>query len=270
MATCLFVGRVDHTRLRPRLHSFRYRVAMLYLDLAALDGDLARFPWLLGKWFSPLRFRRGDHLGAEHEPLAVAVRRLIATRAGVEPQGPIHLLTGFGFMAWRFNPVSFYYCFNRAGDAIDFVVAEVTNTPWRERHCYVLDFRGSAPPASGEPLLEVGHGKGFHVSPFMPMDTRYLWQVGVPGEQLALAIAVERGGEPLFSAGLDLERRPFSRAELWRAFAHMPFTTLKVVAAIHWQALRLWLKGVPFHPHPGSLPTHGGDGDTTTVSGDRP
>ncbi|MDY0069658.1 MAG: DUF1365 domain-containing protein [Porticoccaceae bacterium] len=250
MATCLYIGRVDHSRFQPREHRFHYRMALLYLDLDTQDADLARFPWLMGKVFSPLRFRRGDHLGEAGESLAASARRLVAERTGVEPSGPVRLLTGFGFMAFRFNPVSFYYCFDANDRRVEFVIAEVTNTPWLERHCYVLDFRGQGEGA----LLATRHGKGFHVSPFMPMDTTYDWRLDVPGETLRLAIAVGRGGEPLFSAGLRLERRPFTRGELLRAFAAMPFTTLKVVGAIYWQALRLWLKGARFHPHPESSP----------------
>jgi len=126
------------------------------------------------------------------------------------------------------------------------VVAEVTNTPWGERHYYVLDARNQP---SGQTLL-FDHSKGFHVSPFMPMDTHYHWRIQIPADRFALVIAVEEGGEELFSAGLRLQERPFTRAQLLRGFLLMPFTSLKVVAAIHWQALRLWLKSAPFHSHP--------------------
>ena len=262
MATCLYVGRVDHTRLEPREHRFTYRVALLYLDLDTLDADLARFPWLLGRIFSPLRVRRRDHLGGGDQSLAASARGLVAARTGIEPSGPVRLLTGFGFMAFRFNPVSFYYCFDASDSRVEFVIAEVTNTPWLERHYYVLDFRGQG----GQTLLAASHGKGFHVSPFMAMDTTYDWRLEVPGDRLRLAIAVRREGASLFSAGLRLRRRPFTRAELFSAFAAMPFTPLKVVGAIYWQALRLWRKGARFHPHPGvSHPSQ-----TPAVTGDKP
>lgn len=246
MATCLYAGRVDHARYRPRHHRFHYRMLMLYLDLGHMERDLARFPWLMGKWFSPLRFRRADHMGSADKPLEDCVRHYVAAETGARPQGPIRLLTGFGFMAHRFNPVSFYYCFDWTDTRLEAVVAEVTNTPWGERHCYVLDARNQ--PAAQTLLFE--HDKGFHVSPFMPMETRYLWRIQIPADRFALVIGVEEGGEKLFSAELNLEERPFTRAELLRGFMAMPFTSIKVVAAIHWQALRLWLKSTPFYSHP--------------------
>jgi len=251
LATCLYAGRVDHVRHRPRHHRFDYRMLMLYLDLGSMDRDLARFPWLMGRWFSPLRFRREDHMGGDqqgsaNQPLEDCVRHHVAAETGARPQGPIRLLTGFGFMAHRFNPVSFYYCFDWTDTRLEAVVAEVTNTPWGERHYYVLDARNQP---SGQTLL-FDHSKGFHVSPFMPMDTHYHWRIQIPADRFALVIAVEEGGEELFSAGLRLQERPFTRAQLLRGFLLMPFTSLKVVAAIHWQALRLWLKSAPFHSHP--------------------
>jgi DUF1365 family protein len=218
---------------------------MLYLDAERLNNDLGRYAGLTGRWYSPLRFRRGDHLGSGDQSLADGARDLVQKELGVRPSGGVFLLTGFGFMAHRFNPVSFYYCFDEAGKSLDFVIAEVTNTPWGQRHCYVLDCRESAGQTS-----ELSHDKVFHVSPFMPMDTRYHWAIECPGEMLKLRIDVSREQSPLFSAGLNLSRKPLTRLNLWRCLCWMPFTSIKVVAAIHWQAFCLWLKKNPFYPHP--------------------
>ena len=247
MAACLYSGRVEHTRFGPRRHRFGYRMTMLFLELTPLDRDLLPYRWLMASRLSPFRIRPEDHMPSRRGNLDAAVRGLIERRAGIRPTGPIRLLTGFGFMLWRFNPLSLYYCYDRDDANLEWVVAEVTNTPWRERFCYVLDMRGQV---AGKPQI-LQHEKRFHVSPFMPMDTRYHWRLTTPGQDLGVTIAITREDQPLFSAGLELRRRSLSRRALLATFLSMPFTTLKVVAAIYWQALRLWLKGAPFHAHPG-------------------
>lgn len=250
MATCLYTGRVEHIRYRPRLHRFRYRMAMLYLDLDEPEA-LAGFSALTGRWFSPLRFRGRDHGGGQAD-LKSFVQELIEERTGAVHQGPVHLLTGFGFMAYRFNPVSFYYCHAPDGERLQFVVAEVTNTPWHERHYYVLDVRHQHGAQ-----VQYRHPKAFHVSPFMGMDNEYQWRIGMPGKDLSVDIGVNHGSERLFSAVLWLNRKPLTRRNLWLSLAWMPFNSLKVIVAIHWQALRLWLKKAPFYPHPGSTVSSG-------------
>lgn len=220
---------------------------MLYLDVDRLMIDLKPYQNFVGRWFSPLRFRLEDHLATPGQSLSDTVRSQVKKHCGFWPDGSVNLLTGFGFMAHRFNPVSFYYCFSSCGDKLQAVVAEVTNTPWGERHCYVLDCRGQ--PGR---RIEVEHPKDFHVSPFMPMNTHYQWKIGLPEDHLTLGIGVQHEGRRLFSAVLDLKRQPLTRANLFRAWLAMPFTSLKVIAAIHWQAFRLWLKKTPIYPHPPS------------------
>jgi DUF1365 family protein len=146
-----------------------------------------------------------------------------------------------------FNPVTFYYCYDATGARIETVVAEITNTPWGERHSYVLP----APPglAPGD-TLDFGFGKDFHVSPFMPMDLAYHWRFSAPGRRLAVHMENHRDGEAVFDATLALTRREITGTALAGVLLRFPFSTLRVLAAIYWQALRLKLKGVPFHDHP--------------------
>jgi DUF1365 family protein len=144
--------------------------------------------------------------------------------------------------------LSVFYCFDAAGSQIEAVVAEVTNTPWGERYCYVLE-ADSARRSPG--ALQARTMKEFHVSPFMGMELAYDWSLGVPGERLRLVIANrERDGGLLFDAALALERREISGWSLARALLRYPLLTFQVVAAIYWQALRLWIKKVPFCSHP--------------------
>lgn len=243
LASCLYEGIVHHRRRLPFEHSFRYRLFQVYLDLGELDdvfrghlGWSTRRPSLA--WF-----RRGDHLGDPNEPLADSVRNLVESETGQRPQGPIRLLTHLRYLGFVMNPVSFYYCFDESGDDVEAVVAEVHNTPWNERHCYVLDTP-----------IRAGHhpefGKAFHVSPFLPMSMRYRWSVGFPGRSLGLRIENHDDRGLVFDAALSLRRRPITAANLLRCLVRFPLMTGQVFAGIYWQALRLWWKGAAYQPHP--------------------
>lgn len=235
MKSCLYAGRVRHRRFQPRAHEFQYSLFMAYLDLDELERVFAG-RWLWSTRRAALaRFAREDHVGDPTVPLAEAVRALVAERTGERPAGPIRLLTHLRYLGYVFNPVSFYYCYDR-DESLRTVVAEVNNTPWGERHCYVVPARATT-------------RKALHVSPFMPMDLEYHWRFGAPGERLAVHMALERAGERVFDASLALERKPITNGVLLRH----PFMTAKVIAAIHWEALRLWLKRVPFHTHPAKV-----------------
>jgi hypothetical protein len=229
-ASAIYEGVVSHARRGPRAHAFSYRVYMLYLDLGELPG--------LG-----LRgFRRSDYLGDPSRDLAEAVRDRVEAALGFRPSGPVRLLTHVRSLGYVFNPVSFYYCFDADGETLRAVVAEITNTPWNERHAYVLPAGAGGADARFE--------KRFHVSPFFPMEQEYAWSLGVPGERLDVEMQNVQDGSEVFRARLALRRRAWSPAAHRRATFLQPLMAWKVHAAIYWQALRLWVKGTPFHVHP--------------------
>lgn len=253
MNSCLYEGTVAHRRFGPVDHAFEFPLFLVYLDLDEL-ATVFRGRWLWStRRPAPARFRREDHLGSPRVPLADAVRDLVAARGGERPQGPVRLLTHLRYFGYGFNPVSFYYCFAPGGSRVEAVVAEVRNTPWNERHCYVLRLgdapqRGEGEAHQGAPLVTP---KVFHVSPFMGMDQSYGWSLGEPGERLRVGIeSRDREGRRVFAAGLALRRVEIGGWSLARALCRYPVMTAQVIAAIYWQALRLRRKGVPQHPHP--------------------
>lgn len=245
MQSCIYEGLVSHTRSEPVRHRFRYRLFMMYVDLDELPALFAR------RWFWSIsrpaiaRFRREKHLGVGD--LGSAVRDRVETETGSRPQGPIRLLTNFCYFGYGFNPVSFYYCFAADGETVQAVVVEVNNTPWGEQTSYVESCENSLYVA-GRWRFKVE--KQMHVSPFMPMDVAYTWAMSAPGKNLSVYMANQVDGQRVFSANLALQRKEISSLSLATVLMRFPLQSLRVIVAIHWQALRLWMKRVPLYAHP--------------------
>lgn len=242
MYSAIYTGWVSHQRLQPKLHGFRYRLFMLYLDLEELPALFER-----NRCWSYLRpnlayFRRQDYFGDPQQPLADCIRALVEQKSGQRPLGRIALLTHLRYWGVCFNPVSFYYCYHPEGQ-LQAIVSHITNTPWGEDHAYVHVCDGSTD-------LVFTFDKSFHVSPFMPMEIRYTWQFSAPAHTLTVHMQNWREEEAQFFATLKLEKQPWSVQALNRLLWRFPWMTGKVIAGIYWQALRLWLKRIPFYSHP--------------------
>jgi DUF1365 family protein len=256
-ASAIYEGTVRHRRFAVRAHELRHRLALAYIDLDELPDLLGGR--LLARRPGLVRFRRRDYLGADPSiPLADAVRDAVRAQTGSRPVGPIRLLTQLRTCGLCFNPVSFYYCLDRSGETVLWVLAEVTNTPWGERHAYVLAPRPANPAAAASPpappakVLRGSLPKALRVSPFMGMDHRYEWRLTAPAQTLSVHIASHRGQRLAFDATLALRRRELTRASLARVTARYPLATLRVLALIYAHGAALKLKGVPLHPHPRS------------------
>ncbi|MES1259467.1 MAG: DUF1365 domain-containing protein [Gemmatimonadota bacterium] len=247
MNSGIYRGWVRHRRTADVRHTFRYSVFMMYLDLAELPEVFAR-RWLWSATRPALaRFRRSDYYGDPAVPLDLAVRDLVAERTGRRPDGPIRLLTNLRYFGFVMNPVSFYYCYDAADTRVEAIVAEVTNTPWGERHAYVMTADALLPPASTQ---RFALAKVLHVSPFFGMDHRYDWRFSAPGHRLVVRMNnLTRRGKA-FDATLVLQRHEITGTTLAATLLRHPFMTLKVAAGIYWQAFRLWARGARFHHHP--------------------
>ncbi len=248
MESAIYEGWIQHRRHRPVDRTFRYPIFMVYLDLTETGSVFGTHPLWSAEKANVVSFRRTDYLGDPALPLDEAVRQAVSGQLGRRPDGAVRMLTHLRTFGHCFNPVTFYYCFDRGG-RLDAIAAEIENTPWRERHCYVLD---AADPANG-----IGDGwtrhrfnKSFHVSPFMDMDQQYDWRFQHPGEMLGVHMNSTEAGRAMLDVTLGLERREMIRQQMGRVIIRFPLLTLKVVAAIYWQALRLWLRRVPFYTHP--------------------
>ena len=242
-ASCLYEGTIRHRRFAVRRYEFSHRLALAYVDLDELP-ELLRGR-LIARWPGPLRFRRRDYLGDPAVPLRDAVADTVQAKTGVRPHGPIRVLTHLRSFGHCFNPVSFYYCLDASGENFEAVLAEVTNTPWGERHSYVL---GAEPHTPG--VLTGGLDKALHVSPFMGMDHRYAWRLHPPAQTLSVHIESHRAGSLAFDATLALRRHELTRASAARLAVRYPLATVRVLALIYAHAVRLRLRGISVHPHP--------------------
>ncbi|UBH27298.1 DUF1365 domain-containing protein [Aeromonas enteropelogenes] len=237
--SAIWRGSVRHRRFAPRVHVFSYHLFMLGLDLDELPG-LDQGRWFAVERAGLLSFRRQDYLRGSAGPLKQAVWDKVAELGGdADPKGRVLLLGNVRCLGFYFSPVNFYFC-DRQGKT-RYLLAEVSNTPWNERHYYLLDLAALAP-----------HDKDFHVSPFMELAMRYHWRIRPPAQETLIHIESHpvSGEAKLFDATLALRRVPLSRKELVALLVRWPWMTMRVLLGIYWQALRLFIKRTPIFTHP--------------------
>ena len=251
MNSCIYTGEVNHRRLLPKPHAFRYQVFMMYLDLDELPVLFSHDTWWSYLKPNLAYFKRSDYYGDASQPLKSEIFKLVKAKLKKSIYGKICLLTNMRYFGTCFNPVSFYYCYAEDNTTLEAIVTHITNTPWGEDFAYVHDCTvPKLEPSSQAAAHQFNLDKNFHVSPFMPMDIAYDWRFSTPSEILNVYMQNVQAGNKLFDAALKLKYRPITARTLNWLLLQYPFMTAKVVAAIYWQALRLWLKRIPFYPHP--------------------
>ena len=250
MHSAIYEGTIRHRRFRPTVNQFRYPIFMMYVDLMELQDIFnAHIFWSVDR-FNLAYFHRADHTGNPQVSLDQTIRTLVAERNGRSLLGPIRLLTHFRYLGHCFNPVSFYYCFDKEGDKVQTIVAEVNNTPWREQYCYVLDEGHNEGKGHWKRFRFI---KDFHVSPFMAMSQDYDWRFAEPTNTIRVHMDTYERGKQMFDATLNLQRREMTRSRLNYVLIRYPIQTLAILARIYRQAFKLWRKHVPAYTHPAKI-----------------
>ena len=243
--SCLYDGQVMHCRLRPVRHRFVYDVFSLLLDIDELGALHRRLRLFSHNRFNLFSFADRDHGPRDGSPLRPWIEAQLASR-GIDLEGGrvfIHCLPRL--LGYVFNPLSLYWCYD-CGGALRAIVYEVKNT-FGEQHAYVLPV--PAAHAAGAPVHQRVR-KDFHVSPFIAMEAEYRFNLRAPEERLSILIRETDAGGDLLLATQTGRRQALADRTLLRACFRFPLVTLKVIGAIHWQALKLWLKGVRLHRRP--------------------
>ena len=259
LASAIYQGTVRHRRFTRKKNHLLYKVFMVYLDLQEIARVFAQSRWWSINRFNLATFRRRDYLdGDDDRALYTAGADLGEQRNGRRPRGPIRMLTNLRYFGYIINPITCYYCFDAAGKTLETVVAEVTNTPWKQRTHYVLSVDNNDNiDNDGNRVNHHKHrflfAKAMHVSPFQPMDLAYHWRGKTPDKDLLIHIDVKQEEQTVMDATMVLTQQPMTPRVMHRVLLRYPWMTLKVFAGIYWQALKLFIKGVRYHPNPKTL-----------------
>lgn len=243
MHSCIYEGQVRHRRFSPTNHEFNYMLYMAYIDLDELDNVFDKRWFWSAKRAAIARLKRDDYIGDASVSIKDAVNKRVLEDTGAGVEGRVRMLTHLRYFGYVFNPVTFYYCFDKTDTYVKTIVAEITNTPWKERHSYVLNVKDVSEN------LKFDISKCFHVSPFMQMDMQYDWRFTLPDEKLNVHMINMDNDKKIFDATLRLSRKEMSSYQCARVLIFFPLMTVKVIAGIYWQALKLFLKKVPVYDH---------------------
>lgn len=239
LESAIYKGTVFHQRSVPKLHKFDYQIYLFWLKLSEVEQLKQSVKGFSAEksGFSIVNFRRSDYLGTEDQSLENAVLDKMNELSDLPLQGEVFMLGQVRTFGLYFSPVNFYYLKNESGH-FSHLLAEVSNTPWNKRHCYLVDL-----------AIQNNSNKAFHVSPFNPMEMTYKWKIQQPGEDLRLHLSCYQQTKH-FEAAIDMQRKPLNSANLRSSILSIPSMTIKTVVGIYWQAIKLFFKRVPIYTHP--------------------
>ncbi|EUC69777.1 MAG: hypothetical protein AOY29_00405 [Alcanivorax borkumensis] len=249
-------GRVWHQRLQPFTYSFDYPLWMVWCDLEKIDAMLGRH-WAWGRRWRPVTFRDQDYLDTRAVPLAEKVREKALSLGLNWSHGRTVMLAQWRTFGTLFNPLVLYLHFPQGKSQPDSMIAEVQNTPWRERHFYPLTFSRNE-----NGVLLVNHPKAFHVSPFLPMLLQYHWHLHVALPDLRIGLEDRDKQVCVFKAGMKLQLVAPDSAAMGKGIFRFGAQGLATLKNIYWQAFKLWRKGAVFHGHPAGENAQRDDGDS--------
>lgn len=269
-ASCIYEGLIRHRRTQPVHHEFDFRSFLLMIDLDEADTVFEKFWFWSTKRFSFARFKANEHL-TKHLPNDNSTNSSLKDRVSAvlkendfdQPVGKVKLLTQLSYLGFSMNPISIFYCYEADGDQVIAIIAEVNNTPWGEQHVYFLPNENRTPIVvdpdsrnSQKPKTIFGNhiDKTFHVSPFMSLDMHYRMAFSPPNDRLGVKIEnhtdCDTGSKRILDVSMTMKRKPLTSANLNWLLIKYPLVSFKIFAGIYWQALRLYLKKVPFVSHP--------------------
>ncbi|MDO6745867.1 DUF1365 domain-containing protein [Gilvimarinus sp. 1_MG-2023] len=240
--SAVYTGIVRHRRFYPVVHEFSYSITLFLLNLDEIDQLMAQSRWFSCRHWSLAQFRRSDYMAPHHQDLkSIAVSEVEKALLCTVNSPKVYLLSNIRQWGFCFNPVSFYYVFDT--EELVGIVAEVNNTPWKERHRYVVNTTDQVSP------YQYHFAKRFHVSPFNPLTMDYRWQSNEPGQSIDIHMENWQSDIKHMDATLSLQKKSWSSAHLNRALIRTPFNTIKVPLLIYWQAIKLWWKKAPIYDH---------------------